>query len=173
VPHFIHLHWDLINSTLPLRKPVFSLDALFSRSVPCDGLPCRALSPVDECVYAAFHAFLHGYDRAQVADDVRRVFAYHRVDRATLRAIAADVAAASPLEYAFGVIDGIHPCLGKHNAFVRDLARMQGGIGARAMFYLGAVFVPPSVIGALFPHAPLPLAYFSRLLRAVFRHGIC
>lgn len=175
VPHFVHLHWDLTNSTLPLSRPRFDIDGIFSRSVPLggEGIACRALAPADECVYAAFHAFVHGYDRPQIADDIRRVFAYHACARHALVDAARAAGASVPLAHAFAVIDGTASPDGGHNRFLRELARMQGGRAAQVLFFLGIVFAPPAVIRALFPETPLPAAYCSRILRAVFRHGIC
>jgi len=174
-PHFVHLHWHLLNSTLPLTNPRFDMDAIWHRSIALggDGLACRALSAADECVYAAMHAFLHGYDRPQVAEDIRRLFSYHNLSRHELLHAAEAVGAQVPMVHAFSVIDGAADPVCGHNGFAHSIARMQGGFFARLFFYAGIVFPPPSVIRALFPGVPLFFAYGSRMIRAIFRHGIC
>jgi hypothetical protein len=76
----LHLHWHLINTTLPfnLCNPQIDLDAIWSQS---EALPShsnmRVMSPIHQIIYYAFHHFKHSFDRLVRLHDLDLTIRYY------------------------------------------------------------------------------------------------
>lgn len=73
ISYFLHLHWNLKNTSLPLKMFNFEMADLFSQSklVEIDGLSFLTLSSEHEFLYMCFHAFVHSYDRPSLLEDMK------------------------------------------------------------------------------------------------------
>jgi len=77
----LHIHWNLINSVLPvsLTNPRVDLDALWKQSVPLLAHPSlRVLSPTHQFIYYAYHHFKHSFDRLIRLHDLDLTIRYYQ-----------------------------------------------------------------------------------------------
>ncbi len=76
----LHLHWHLINTTLPfhLCNPQIDLDAIWNQS---EALPShsnlRVMSSIHQVIYYAFHHFKHSFDRLIRLHDLDLTIRYY------------------------------------------------------------------------------------------------
>ena len=76
----LHIHWDLINTVLPvsLTHPRVDLDALWSQSAALPAHPSfRVLSPTHQIIYYADHHLKHSFDRLIRLHDLDLTIRYY------------------------------------------------------------------------------------------------
>lgn len=81
-PYFIHLHWHILNTSLPLFMFRINVQEIFSESQHCliDGIDTTMMSKEDSFLHAALHAFLHSYDRESLKVDLIQLDSYYFKD---------------------------------------------------------------------------------------------
>jgi hypothetical protein len=103
IPYFVHLHWHLLNATIPLSMYRIPMEEVWRSAEPerHQDREMLMLHPHHLVVYLSVHAFKHSYNKISLFHDIQGAIEFYR-DRLDWRAIA-DVAnewgAALPLYY--------------------------------------------------------------------------
>jgi len=81
INYFIHLHWHLLNTTLPLFMYRINMDDVFNQArieKIQDGRRILMLEPHHLLVYLCLHAFCHSFDRLSLLCDIKKVIEFYK-----------------------------------------------------------------------------------------------
>lgn len=109
VRHFIHLHWSLINTSLPLDMFNIDMEEIFSnlKTIEFEGSRISVMSAEHNMLHAVLHAFCHSYDRPGMINDIRNLWlkSEKNIDRQFFYSEACRWSVTLPLYTAFNLID--------------------------------------------------------------------
>ena len=171
----VHLHWHLLNSTLPLFMYRINMDEVWDNARIPPHSRGRMLAPAHQIVYLALHAFNHSFEQDKWLEDIARViaryegsFSWEEVYR-TARSWKAEVPLSCALRLCRGdvargdtllkkgclpggrplyrlISDIRHKGAGTHNQVYQLYLCMAGGLIARLRFVFLTVFPPPRIL---------------------------
>jgi len=103
IPSFVHLHWHLLNATLPLSMYKIPMDEVWQSAEPerHQDKEMLMLAPDHLVVYLSIHAFKHSFNKISLFYDIEKAIEFYRdrLDWKAISNIAADWGATLPLYY--------------------------------------------------------------------------
>ena len=110
--YYIHLHWHILNTTLPLFMYNIDMEDIWSEaeSRVIGDREFLFLSPAHRLVYFAFHAFNHSYRKKSLLDDILRLICFYgdRLDWDTVVETAFKWGANVPLYIGLALVQKIY-----------------------------------------------------------------
>jgi len=103
IPYFVHLHWHLLNATLPLSMYKIPMEEVWQSAGPerHQDKEMLMLDPPHLVVYLCVHAFKHSFNKISLFHDIEKAIELYedRFDWKVISKVAADWGAALPLYY--------------------------------------------------------------------------
>ena len=103
IPCFVHLHWHLLNATLPLSMYKIPMEEVWRSAGPerHQGREMLMLDPHHLVVYLSVHAFKHSFNKISLFYDIQGAIELYkdRLDFKAIAKVATDWGAALPLYY--------------------------------------------------------------------------
>jgi hypothetical protein len=113
VGFYVHLHWHLINSILPLFMIAVDMDEVWRESIEeqCGDNVVRVLAPHHEILFLAIHAFKHSYNKISLFTDLKKTLEHYacRLDWERVPDCARRWNAGTPLYYSLKIASKIMP----------------------------------------------------------------
>jgi len=107
VGFYVHLHWHLINSVLPLFMIMVGMDDVWRQSIVEEGSErsFRVLAPHHEVVFLSLHAFKHSYNKMSLFTDIAKTIEYYadRLDWERVLLCAHEWKVMTPLYYSLSL----------------------------------------------------------------------
>jgi len=103
IPSFVHLHWHLLNATIPLLMYKIPMEEVWQSARPerHHDKEMLMLEPHHLIVYLSVHAFKHSYNKISLFHDIQESVELYkdRLNWKTITKVAADWGATLPLYY--------------------------------------------------------------------------
>jgi hypothetical protein len=111
VGFYVHLHWHLINSVLPLFMLTVDMDEIWQESIEeqCGDNVVRVLAPHHAVLFLALHAFKHSYNKMSLFTDLQKTLEHYadQLDWDRVLVSALQWNAATPLYYSLKITSEI------------------------------------------------------------------
>jgi hypothetical protein len=103
IPYFVHLHWHLLNATIPLFMYKIPMEEVWQSAEPerHQGREMLMLDPHHLVVYLCVHAFKHSFNKTSLFHDIQGAIELYkdRLDWKRIGEVATEWGAALPLYY--------------------------------------------------------------------------
>ncbi len=103
IPSFVHLHWHLLNATIPLFMYKIPMDEVWQSAEPerNQGREMLMLEPHHLVVYLSVHAFKHSFNKISLFRDIQKAIDCYsdRLDWKAISKVASHWGATLPLYY--------------------------------------------------------------------------
>ena len=103
IPYFVHLHWHLLNATVPLFMYKIPMEEIWqaAQSERCQDKEMLMLDPHHLIVYLSVHAFKHSFNKISLFHDIQKAIEFYgdRLDWKAITKVATGWGAALPLYY--------------------------------------------------------------------------
>ena len=103
IPSFVHLHWHLLNATIPLSMYRIPMQEVWRSAGPekCQDKEMLMLDPHHLIVYLCVHAFKHSFNKISLFHDIQKAIDFYRdrLDWKAITKVAAEWGATLPLYY--------------------------------------------------------------------------
>jgi len=103
IPYFVHLHWHLLNATVPLFMYRIPMEEVWQSAQPerHQDKEILMLDPHHLVVYLSVHAFKHSFNKMSLFYDIDKAIDFYRdrLDWKAISRVAADWGATLPLHY--------------------------------------------------------------------------
>lgn len=103
IPYFIHLHWHLLNATIPLFMYEIHMEEVWqaAKSERYQDKEMLMLAPHHLIVYLSIHAFKHSFNKISLFYDIKKAIEFYkdRLDWKAISKVARDWGATLPLYY--------------------------------------------------------------------------
>lgn len=110
-PYFLHLHWHLKNTSLPLSMFKIDMDKVFNQAnlVESEDSTFYLLNAEHNFLYSCLHAFVHSYDRESFVEEILLFVSKNKdsLDSERIVSIAKKWNLVTPLYCALQLIKGI------------------------------------------------------------------
>ena len=80
IPYFIHLHWHLLNTSLPLFMYKIHMEEIWEKAVPLkyEGREILMMESNHLIVYLCVHAFKHSFNKMSLFYDIQKVLEFYK-----------------------------------------------------------------------------------------------
>ena len=103
IPSFVHLHWHLLNATIPLSMYKIPMEEIWQSAEPerYQDKQMLMLAPHHLVVYLSVHAFKHSFNKISLFHDIEKAIEFYRdrLDWKAITKVAAEWGATLPLYY--------------------------------------------------------------------------
>ena len=103
IPYFVHLHWHLLNATIPLSMYRIPMEEVWQSALPerHQDKEMLMLEPHHLVVYLSVHAFKHSFRKISLFHDIQKAIELYkdRLDFKAIAKVASDWGATLPLYY--------------------------------------------------------------------------
>lgn len=103
IPYFVHLHWHLLNSTLPLFMYRIDMKEIWqaAKSETHQNREILMVAPHHLIIYLCIHAFKHSFNKISLFYDIQKAIQFYRdeLDWKAVGEVARDWGATLPLYY--------------------------------------------------------------------------
>ena len=103
IPYFVHLHWHLLNSTLPLFMYGINMKEIWqaAESEMHQNREILMVAPHHLIIYLSIHAFKHSFNKISLFHDIQKSIQFYRdkLDWKVVSEVARDWGATLPLYY--------------------------------------------------------------------------
>jgi len=103
IPYFVHLHWHLLNATMPLFMYKIRMEEVWQSAEPekYQDKEMLMLAPHHLIVYLSVHAFKHSFNKISLFYDIQKAIEFYRdrLDWKVISKVATDWGATLPLYY--------------------------------------------------------------------------
>jgi hypothetical protein len=103
IPYFVHLHWHLLNATIPLSMYKIPMEEVWQSAGPerHQDREMLMLDPHHLVVYLSIHAFKHSFNKISLFYDIQGAIELYkdRLDFKAIAEVATEWGAALPLYY--------------------------------------------------------------------------